>query len=156
MLLRRTRRPACSSIGRLLFVVRPLYAADPDGITGERCVRLLRFLSWQLWQFDGDLFPLSLVLRFSSELVRRNLGSAYEWTNYSALLQNAGDWQKALNCAQMATRIDPSYSSGWSGMGECFLAVGDLERGRQCLEKAAALLADPGDRTLNDWPSRGG
>jgi hypothetical protein len=152
-------RPGAGSLAPNLGSLAPF---DPQGARRELAWRQLEREALEqlvettvcLTKNKREGFPPAVGIALATEWERQQPRNARCRNTLALLYQLAGNWPRALQCAEQAVRLDPRVWTAWTRLGDCHLALGNTSRGRECVERAVALLPEPDKRVDEGWEMR--
>ena len=82
---------------------------------------------------------LKLAEKFYNETLKSNPNHADAQNNLGIILNQLGQYQKAVNCYEKAIQINPGHGDAHSNLGNIFKGVGELKKAVSCYEKAIQI-----------------
>ena len=82
---------------------------------------------------------LKLAEKFYNETLKANPNHADAQNNLGILLNQLGQYQKAVNCYEKAIQVNPGHADAHSNLGNIFKGLGELKKAVSCYEKAIQI-----------------
>ena len=82
---------------------------------------------------------LKLAEKFYNETLKSNPNHADAQNNLGIILNQLGQYQKAINCYEKAIQINPGHGDAHSNLGNIFKGLGELKKAVSCYEKAIQI-----------------
>ena len=82
---------------------------------------------------------IKLDEKFYNETLKANTNHEDAQNNLGILLNQLGQYQKALNCYEKAIQINPSHADAHSNLGNVSKGLGELKKAVSCYEKAIQI-----------------
>ena len=99
-------------------------------------VDAMRFLAQIYWREEKQLSDAEALLRRATTLAPTYTAA---WLLLGALLHEVDRHAESIECYQTATRLEHDNAIAWSGLGNGYAHVGDVEKSMAAFERSLAL-----------------
>ena len=85
---------------------------------------------------------LQVAKNLYNETLKKNSDHVYAHNNLGIVLNELGEYQKAISCYEKAIQIEPNYVKAYNNLGKTVEGLGENQKAISCYEKAIQIEPD--------------